>query len=329
MISSEILNHAVQDLINTYRTGLRDYKWDLRQHRFFLQTNEASYPWLSLTELLRQRSANWPRQSGPDTMTAITALKELGYEPVDMEHPDFDAYWSSYVSCCTLNHTSPSGGDKNPPKKRTFVTAPTPPNTDDIRRAFTEFENTPTPPGFGRPKSWYIYDPKSGKDFPLKIIWGLATGQRGKDFVNTRHLRKQIEKLGFPCVELAPSDRAPSYDNTAPPLLEGAEQQVTRVEKERNPAARKLCIEHHRNSNSGRLPCAICDMDFAETYGPLGEGFIHIHHIEQLSKRSGEYQIDPIKDLIPVCPNCHAMIHRYGENRSIEELKSLLQTQTR
>ena len=37
-----------------------------------------------------------------------------------------------------------------------------------------------------------------------------------------------------------------------------------------------------------------------------------------------EVMIDPVKDLIPVCPNCHAMIHRKKEKVvSIDELRLL------
>ena len=61
--------------------------------------------------------------------------------------------------------------------------------------------------------------------------------------------------------------------------------------------------------------------DFGEVYGELGEGFIHVHHLLDLSTIGEEYEVDPIKDLHPVCPNCHAMLHREVPAMSIKKLR--------
>ena len=58
--------------------------------------------------------------------------------------------------------------------------------------------------------------------------------------------------------------------------------------------------------------------------GELGEEFCHVHHIEPLSQTGGEGDLDPIKDLIPVCPNCHAMLHRNTETITPDELRKIL-----
>ncbi len=84
---------------------------------------------------------------------------------------------------------------------------------------------------------------------------------------------------------------------------------------ERDPQARKICIEHYG------LNCVACGFNFEEMYGERGIGFIHVHHLRPVSE--GEYKLKPINDLRPVCPNCHAMIHRYGV-LSIEELTQLI-----
>lgn len=101
-------------------------------------------------------------------------------------------------------------------------------------------------------------------------------------------------------------------------LYEGGVSQITSDKHERNPLARRLCIEHY-----GAI-CNICGFDFNKIYGVLGEGFIHVHHIIPLSGTPQQHTIDPIKDLIPVCPNCHAMIHRKKVPLSVDELKALL-----
>ena len=86
---------------------------------------------------------------------------------------------------------------------------------------------------------------------------------------------------------------------------------------ERNPLNRKLCL-----AVKG-YDCAICGMNFEKTYGEIGHQFIHVHHIVPVSQIGSGYIIDPIKDLIPVCPNCHAMLHRKNPPYLPEELKLL------
>lgn len=98
-------------------------------------------------------------------------------------------------------------------------------------------------------------------------------------------------------------------------LTEGAAMQVTVNAYERNPAARRACVERYG------CRCAICGFDFAATYGEIGEGFIHVHHLVALAEIGGEYDVDPIRDLRPVCANCHAMIHRVRPAMDLDELR--------
>jgi predicted HNH restriction endonuclease len=91
---------------------------------------------------------------------------------------------------------------------------------------------------------------------------------------------------------------------------------------ERSSRARKICINHHG------AKCTICGFDFSEKYGKIAEGYIQIHHLIAISEIKEEYKIDPIKDLIPVCANCHAVIHLSKPHYSIEEVKHLLKKAT-
>jgi hypothetical protein len=84
---------------------------------------------------------------------------------------------------------------------------------------------------------------------------------------------------------------------------------------ERNPKARRKCVAHH-----GRR-CSICGFDFEQVYGTVAEGLIHVHHLRELSQIGAEYEVDPMKDLRPVCPNCHAVLHRRKPAFSIEDVK--------
>jgi 5-methylcytosine-specific restriction protein A len=98
-------------------------------------------------------------------------------------------------------------------------------------------------------------------------------------------------------------------------LFEGAKKIVTINAYERNPKARSLCL------GQWGTKCAICGFDFEKVYGEIGKGFIHVHHLIPVSQIGKTYQVDPISDLIPVCPNCHAMIHTKNPPLTIEELK--------
>ncbi len=101
-------------------------------------------------------------------------------------------------------------------------------------------------------------------------------------------------------------------------LLEGSTRTIFVNVYERSTKARRQCIAHHGST------CVVCDMSFEKTYGSIGKDFIHVHHLIPLAEIRQEYIVDPIKDLRPVCPNCHAMIHSQKPAFSIEEMKNLL-----
>ena len=101
-------------------------------------------------------------------------------------------------------------------------------------------------------------------------------------------------------------------------LYEGGIRQVTLNAYERNRDARAACISHYG------CRCSVCDLSFADTYGNAVENFIHVHHIHPLSERKSRYHVDPVGDLRPVCPNCHAVIHMRKPAYSIEEVKQMI-----
>jgi 5-methylcytosine-specific restriction protein A len=100
---------------------------------------------------------------------------------------------------------------------------------------------------------------------------------------------------------------------------EGALKQVQVNAYERNGKARRACLLHHG------WACSICGLDFGETYGAQADGLIHVHHLKPLNEIGRSYQVDPINDLLPVCPNCHAVIHSGGGLRTPEEVRTMLQ----
>ena len=103
--------------------------------------------------------------------------------------------------------------------------------------------------------------------------------------------------------------------NAEKSFKEGRSRDVTQARYERNPQARKVCLANYGFS------CRVCNFNFEDTFGDIGREYIHVHHINPISEVGQEYEVDPIKDLIPVCPNCHAMIHSKRPALTIEEVK--------
>jgi 5-methylcytosine-specific restriction protein A len=99
--------------------------------------------------------------------------------------------------------------------------------------------------------------------------------------------------------------------------LEGRVRQVTMNLAERNPQARKDAIHRHG------VVCTVCDFDFEKVFGPLGKGFIHFHHTSPIAGRSGHSKTS-LDELLPVCPNCHSMLHRNKIPLSVSELRRIL-----
>ncbi len=117
---------------------------------------------------------------------------------------------------------------------------------------------------------------------------------------------KQRERL-YPD-ELTPGELVP----------DGGLKQVRVNAYERNQSARRKCLSHHG------ARCMVCDLDFEARYGNIGRGFIHVHHTVPLASVPEGYRLDPLTDLVPVCPNCHAMLHRTAVVLSVAELKERL-----
>lgn len=103
---------------------------------------------------------------------------------------------------------------------------------------------------------------------------------------------------------------------------EGAPKRICVKAFERDPKLREQCVQHWG------CKCSVCGLDFSAAYGEIGRGFIHVHHVVPLASIGDAHQVDPVKDLIPVCPNCHAMLHHDRKDtdgpRTVEELKSLM-----
>jgi hypothetical protein len=133
------------------------------------------------------------------------------------------------------------------------------------------------------------------------------------------------EMLGDARPVSAPNEfRLPDEVPVGVTYREGSVGRVEVNRYERDPQARLACIAAHGTT------CCVCGFSFGAVYGVEADGYIHVHHIKPLSEVGGEQVVvDPVEDLRPVCPNCHAFLHLGGQCRSIEEVQQLLAQQTR
>ena len=100
-------------------------------------------------------------------------------------------------------------------------------------------------------------------------------------------------------------------------FLEGNRTTVSTNRYERDPAARAAAIAAHGAT------CQVCGFDFQARYGERGAGYIEVHHLVPLAELDGVTSVDPAKDMLPLCSNCHSIIHR-GGLISPDDLRALL-----
>ena len=112
--------------------------------------------------------------------------------------------------------------------------------------------------------------------------------------------------------------RIPEEVDPSETLVEGAKRTITVNSYERSTAARQKCLDAHG------YKCVICGFDFEERYGLIGKNYIHVHHVVPVSEVGSEYEINPEEDLVPICPNCHAMIHSTRPALGIDQLKEYM-----
>ncbi|MBN1257161.1 MAG: HNH endonuclease [Planctomycetes bacterium] len=158
---------------------------------------------------------------------------------------------------------------------------------------------------------------KKMPEIRLKIIVEFEKRNDGWHWIMRPQFSKAIKKLGWEDkyidASILPNEISESLE-----YAEGARKKIYVNAYERDRKARDECIRHYG------WACSICGLKMESVYGEIGKEFIHVHHIRPLSSTSGKRTINPIKDLRPVCPNCHAMLHRKDPPMSIEALKKEL-----
>lgn len=109
-------------------------------------------------------------------------------------------------------------------------------------------------------------------------------------------------------------------DQTNVARMEGAIMSIFVNKYERDGKARNICLEKY-----GTV-CSVCDKKMSDIYGEMFSEKIQVHHLTPMSKYDKEHEIDAIKELRPVCPNCHFIIHcRKGDPFTIEEVRAFIE----
>lgn len=277
-------------------------------------TRHKFFPIRRLADGMAGREMDAHKSQAQEVQRYRHSLRSSGFREVTEDEAEHKDLLSELVSLLhDLFQDIPS------PSKKTFWV----PNLGvrvAVLNAFRQYDEFGMPDGFAEARTWFVSHPTTEVPYPAKVIWGLATNKKGSEFIS-HQARDGLRKAGFECADLSGVVEA---DFNPDQLREGSVREMTQLRRERNPVARALCIEHYRNKNNGNLLCTVCDFDFAAFYGPLGEGFMHVHHLDPISEACSSRIVSPEFDLVPVCPNCHAMIHQGGKNRSIAEMRKIL-----
>jgi len=102
-------------------------------------------------------------------------------------------------------------------------------------------------------------------------------------------------------------------------FYEGDTRKITVNAYESSGPARAACVLHYG------CHCVACGVTLAERYGDAAQGLIHVHHVSPRSKNRGRHRVDPIRDLRPVCPDCHAVIHSRTPPFSIKAVAAMVE----
>jgi predicted HNH restriction endonuclease len=167
------------------------------------------------------------------------------------------------------------------------------------------------------------YSKKDGYGYGQSNIWYANSDSRSKKF--KEDIVKQIEKIISEDINGdANNDEVKYFEG----IMNSKVKEVFTLY--RNANARKKCLEYYFPDKKN-YTCILCGFDFEKQYGSLGKDFIEVHHIEShttKSKDKGNHEINPMKDLIPVCSNCHSIIHKQRPAVSIKRMKKIIRPQS-
>jgi len=157
------------------------------------------------------------------------------------------------------------------------------------------------------PMEYMPADEKDGSPAKIKGFTPELTNKNLICIANSWYASDQVQ-----------GNRLPEEVDPKEVFKEGASKSITVNQYERSGIARAKCLAHHG------YKCTVCSFNFEQMYGEIGKKYIHVHHIVPISEVGKEYELNPVTDLIPICPNCHAMVHTTRPALSINQLKQVV-----
>jgi 5-methylcytosine-specific restriction protein A len=151
---------------------------------------------------------------------------------------------------------------------------------------------------------------------------GKLEQQIWREFHDRRNELRQLAetiRTGYPTAAATPISSEEQDEDDFP---EGRVLYRMHRARERNQNLVRL-VKTRALKRDGRLGCAACGFDFANTYGRLGEGYIECHHTLPLSSLVTERRTRP-DDVALLCSNCHRMVHRRRPWLGTSAIKELL-----
>lgn len=152
-------------------------------------------------------------------------------------------------------------------------------------------------------------------------------GFRGRQGVHLAHLTPGLYAALSTVVAVLPETQATSEDlkpekAIASDFAEGERQKRETNFFKRNPKLRHEAIRRH-----GSI-CIACQFNFEKRYGEAGKGYIEIHHLNPFAERSDAISGKPIRtkaeDVVPLCANCHRVVHRTRPCMTLDALMSTI-----
>lgn len=161
------------------------------------------------------------------------------------------------------------------------------------------------------------------RPLPYIALSVLATFEKPEHewlWIMRAEIAESLEQLGWVGED---AYAIPQEIAAATPVFEGAVREIKVNAYERSTVARQKCILHHGPT------CSACGVVLADLYGEVAQGHVHVHHLRPLAALNGKYRVDPARDLRPVCPNYHAVIHLKTPPYTIQQVRRFLQAQSK
>ena len=172
-------------------------------------------------------------------------------------------------------------------------------------------------------KSFDFEDSEIWKTYWVNVTIRFRIGQLNLSDdaeINTQSIvRDWISRMAAAVISLMPIERNHREIHDSEHYPEGSSISVQVNRYERDPRNRAAALSIHG------FVCKVCNLLMSDIYGDVASGFIEVHHTKPISELGNDYLIDPEKDLLPLCPNCHSIVHRKNPPYTLNELKKIME----